>query len=297
MRTDLHLKTQAELVADCQAFLNDTGISLASATQYKEAVNYAIRMWAGRVVVPSMYVLSFAAGVYDFALPRYIKPPFVIEILTSSSGLYYGGPVGNSSSDLSYQRITNYTVMPDGADGFTLRLGSIPYAQTGHITYWSENTVLPTGSPTLTSTIQSSDTSATITLANMPELNDNGFAKIETEWVAYNGLSRTATGFVVSNLVRAFYETTAISHTSTTAVSFGVGVDKPSLWNQLYNQVAAYVHQLNVQKSTGEDGTRHQQLMSYHQQVADSWWRNTGYVGQRKTKVVLSSGALGPLLW
>lgn len=295
-RVDLHLKAQSELVADCQAFLNDTGITLATATQYKEAVNFAIRLWANRVIVPNRYTLSFATGTYDYALPRYIRPPFTVKILTTTIGLY-DSVAPAPTSDMAYQVVTNYTVDSDGNDGFTLRLGSIPYAQTGYILYYMENTVLPVGSPTVTTTIQSTDTSVTITLANMPEVNDNGFVKIDNEWMAYNGISRTATGFVLSNLVRAYWETAAASHTSTTAVSFGVGVDRPGLWNQLYNQAAAYVHQLNVQKSTGEDSTRHQQLMSYHQGIADNWWRQNGYVSPRKTKLVLQAAAIGPLAW
>lgn len=295
-RTDLHLKSQTELVADCQAYLNDTGITLATATQYKEAVNYAVRMWAKRVVIPSRYSITFATGTYDYALPRYIKPPFVIKILTSSTGLY-DGSAGATSSDMSYQTVTNYTVDSDGNDGFTLRLSSIPYAQSGYILYWSENSVMPTGSATVSSTIQSGDTSVIIAMSSVPEVNDNVLLKIDNEWIQANGITRGSTTFTLSNLVRAYWETAAASHTSTTAVSFGVGVDTPALWNQLYNQVGAYIHQLNVQKSTGEDSTRHQQLMSYHQGLADNWWRQNGYVTPRKTKIILSSAALGPILW
>jgi hypothetical protein len=295
MRTSLYLKAQSELVADCQAYLNDTGITLASATQYKEAVNYAIRLWAGRVIIPNTYTLSLTDGVYTYALPRYIKPPITVKAQTTLTGFYPSTVL--TTTDATYEDVAGYTIEPDGNDGFTLRLSTYPYAANAFIIYYMENTVLPTGSPTVTSNITSSDTSVSITLSSMPELGDSGFVKIDNEWIAYSGISRGSSGFTLSNLVRAYWETTAASHTSSTAVSFGIGADRPSLWNQLYNQVAAYVHNLNIQKSTGEDSTRHQQLMQYHQQLADNWWRQNGYVTPRKAKLVLSPNALGSMLW
>jgi hypothetical protein len=220
-----------------------------------------------------------------------------VQILSSVSSLYGDfAPTGDTTTS-TWKDVDNFTVDPDGNDGFELRFTSPPYTQSGRIIYQMENTVLPTGSPTVSTTINSSITTLIIALASMPELYDSGFMKIETEWMAYNNLDRGASTFTTDSLVRAFYGTTAASHASTTAISFGVGVDNPQLWNQMQHQVAAYVHQLNVQKSTGEDSTRHQQLMSYHQQIADDWWRRHGYVGQRKGRLKLGAGALGPQLW
>jgi len=299
MRTELYPKTAAELLAFCEARNNDDTPTLATSTQYYAAINEAIRMWGRRVVVPRLYSLpdGFTAGVYEYAIPSYVTPPFRLEI-RSTAYSPFNIQITDNDTNTTWMPLAGYMLEPAGDGTYKLRLGSSPYSEDGRIIYYADNGVMITGSVTVGTTFNSTATSAILTVSSSPEVGDHGVFKVDTEWMSYDGVTRTsASSYTLLNLTRALYGTTAASHNSTTAVAFGCVVDDQRLWVQLADYVTAYVHALNLHKSTSEDASRHEKLMSFYQQKADNFWRMSGYVSQRKGQMQLSSRAIGGYAW
>jgi hypothetical protein len=300
MRTSLYLKSQTELLADIEARMTDTGNVLATEPQYYAALSEGIRMWEGRVATPRLYAIpgGFASGTFEYTLPGYIRPPFIVQIQTSTFG-YLGVVLVEEDENFTWDTLVGWSVEPKADGTWLLRLPSSPYSQSGRIIWFADNGPLPATIPTLADGLTATSTSATIAVSGGPDLSESGMVKIDTqEWVAYSGITRTSTTeYILNNLVRGLYGTEAAVHDVGDVVHWGVAADNSKLWVQLYDYVAAYVHALQLHKSTTEDTSRHEKLMSYYTTKAENFWRNEGYVSQRKGRRVLSAGALGSLVW
>jgi hypothetical protein len=299
VRTSLYLKTQAELLAEIEGRMTDTGNALATDAQYHAAINEAIRMWGGRVVTPQIHELtgSFSSGTYEYTLPSYIRPPFRLQIKASTYA-YLGVQVLDDDNNYTWHDLVAYEIEPTAAGGFKLRLATSPMTEGGRIIWYAENAVMPTTAVTLTSTINAAATSIAITVSGPPDIGSYGNIKIENEWLSYSDVTRTsATSYTLTGCVRGLYGTVAASHNSAVAVVWGVAVDDPRLWVQMYDYVAAYIHAMQLHKSTIEDMGRHEKLMSYYQQKADSFWRKEGYVSQRSGRMRLTGLGIGGITW
>lgn len=307
MRTNVFLKTQQTILADVKARMDDSGSALATDAQYYLAINEAIRMWGSRVTLPRYYSLptGFISGTYEYSLPSYINPPFRIQV-KSHVYSYESLPVSEGDTNVTWHDIAGYDVEPNSAGGWNLRLPTTPYTGDARILYFAENgpinTLTPYTGAVVTATISSSATTGNVLWTTTePEIGETGYFKIESEWISYAGVDRDLGGSAVtsvhSNLVRGLYDSTAASHTTTTAVSIGVAVDDQRLWVQLYDYVAAYIHGFQLHKATTEDASRHEKLMSYFQQKADNFWRMSGYVGQRRPRMLLTPQGVGTLTW
>lgn len=296
LRTTLFLKTQSELRDECESYLNDSTNQLATTTQYYEAINRALSLWAGRVLIPHLYEFSFGSGDFEYALPSYIRRPFTIEIRTP---IYGYPPIEQDGEDAyTWQDFVGYGVRPNGEGGYDLHLQSYPYAESGRITWLAENGRFPTMALTTSGSLTSTSTSVTVVVSSSPPINDAGYIKIEDEWLAYAGVTRTsATSYTLQNLIRGLYGTSAASHNSGVTVLWGIGVDDERLWQQLYDRVGSFVHHLNLHKSTTEDFSRHEKLYVEMKEAANRFWRQEGYVSQRTPRLVLTRGAIGPMPW
>lgn len=296
MRLDLHLKTQSDLRDEVEAYLNDSTNQLATAAQYYECINRALGLWSKRVVAPQLYEFDFAAGIFDYALPRYIRRPFYIEIRKTIFGLH--GVQLDIDDTFSWQDFVAYDVKPNGTGGFDLHLHSYPYAESGRITWFAENGPVPTGSPVTNGSTTSTATSVVVTVSASPFINDSGYIKIGSEWMSYAGVTRTsATSYTLTNLIRGLYGTTAATHNTASAVLWGIAVDDDRLWQQLYDRAGSYVHMLNLHKSTVEDTNRHEKLLVLMRDAADNFWVREGYVSQRAPRFVPKRGSLGAMPW
>jgi hypothetical protein len=299
MRTDFYLKTLSEIQGEAEARLTDSGNTLATDAQYVAAINEGIRMWGRRVTSPRYYAISggLISGTYEYTLPSYISPPLILEIRSTAFN-QYGAQVSSGSDGFTWHQLAGYTLRPNSTGGWTLRLPSTPYSEDAQITWWAENGPLLTTAPTVTTTISSTATSVLITTSSSPEIGESGFIKIDVEWMSYAGVTRTsASSYTLNNLTRALFGTIAASHTSTTAISLGVAVDDQRLWTQLLDYVTGYVHALQLHKATTEDTSRHEKLMSFYNQKAENFWRDSGYLGQRRGSLQMTPRALGSTSW
>ncbi len=301
MRTSLYLKTQAQILSDCKTRLTDSGNVLATDAQYYAAINEGLLMWHGRVVIPHVYDLAdgFTNGVFEYALPSYITPPITVMIRATTYN-YWGAqtPTEGDNTNLTWMPISGYTLEPTETGGYNLRLSSTPYTDDVRIFWWGVNGPMPTAPVTLTNTEAADATTIELTVSSSPEVGDSGFVKIEQEYIFYGGIIRTsATAYTLTNCVRGVFASVAASHNSTTAVVWCAAVDNTKLWAQLYDYVTYYVHGLQMHKGTGEDIGRHEKLMSFFKQSADSFWRKEGYISQRRGSNQQTSRGLGDISW
>lgn len=253
MRTDLYLKTLADIQGEAEARLTDTGNTLATDAQYAAAINEGIRGWGKRVAIPRYHSLSggVTSGSYEYTLPSYIVPPIILEIRSTAYNPYGVQVASNPDTGFTWHQLAGYALRPSSTGGWTLRLPSSPYSENVQIVWWSENGPLLASAPTITTTITSTSTSVILTVSSSPEIGESGFVKIEAEWMSYAGVTRTsATSYTLNNLTRALFGTVAASHTSSTAVNFGVAVDDQRLWTQLLDYVTSYVHAIQLHKAT-----------------------------------------------
>lgn len=281
-----------------EARLTDASNALALDAQYYAGISEGVRLWEGHVAIPHLYSLSsgFAAGIFEYTLPSYIRAPFILQIKTAVFGLM--GVQINTDDTVDWIDVAGYEIEPTAAGGWNIRLQSYPYAEDGRIQWFSSNGPVPATIPTLTSGITSSDTSIALTVTSAPDLNDSGYVKIENEYLAYGGLTRTSTtSYTLLNCVRGLYGSTAASHNSATSCTWCVAADDMKLWIQLLDYVSAYAHALQLHKATAEDSSRHEKLMSFYQSRADNFWKLHGYVSQRKPRLVLTQRGLGAMPW
>ena len=295
-RLELYLRTQAELIAELERSLNDSNHELGTPAQLLDSLNDGLRNWAKRVVTPQIYPLDFASGIFEYALPSYLRAPFVVQIKSTVFGVF-GEQSDADTNTYTWGTVAGYDIEPDGLGGNVLRLQAYPYAQAGRILWYADNGPVPTSAVTLSSDITAADTSIALTVAGAPDINQSGYFKFESEWASYSSLTRTSdSAYTATGCVRGLYGTLPAAHVATTVVQWGVAADDMRLWTQLLDHARAYVHSINLHKSTSEDGSRHEKLMSYYQTKADNFWRMQGYISQRKGSLLLKSAALGPYL-
>jgi hypothetical protein len=296
VRTTLFLKTASEVRDEVEDYLNDSDNLLATAPQYLSTVQRAVSLWGRRVVIPHYYAFDMGSGVYEYELPSYIRRPF--RVLVRQPIRNFPIAAGDEEDNSYYwDEFVAYDVHSNGSGGTTLHLHTPPGADSARIEWFAENGGFPT-TPTVSTTITSSDTSVIVASSAYHQINDAGYFKCEAEWVAYAGLgTKTNSVFTATNLIRGVYGTTAGSHVSTTAINWGIGVDDQRLWQQLYDRVASFIHLLNMQKSTGEDANRHEKLFVAFRDMADNFWRREGYTTQASPRFIPKRRSMGIYPW
>ncbi len=120
----LYLRSQADLLADIQAKLRDSGQARWTATEIYHALNRALDDWHGRVSVADSYELpngwpndQFEVTLEDW-LPDDVQPQaqWPVDPL-----------LPNESTISTWKDISSYAVEPAGDGTRTLRLNMVPY--------------------------------------------------------------------------------------------------------------------------------------------------------------------------
>jgi hypothetical protein len=295
MRTQLTLKTFAEVRDECEEYLNDSNNQLATVNQYLGAINRAISLWDKRVLVPQIYSLSLQNGVYEYSLPAHIATPFSMEISRSIYGPGY--PTG-SDGTIVWQEFNSYDVRPNAEGGFTLRINAYADSREANIIWYAPNGPSPREA-TVHTAIDSDDTLLlTIDTDQTHVVRPSGYLKLNDEYIAYGNVARAGAGVISAlNLLRGQYQSGADSHAEDDEIHWCIAVDDDRLWQQLYDRVAQFVHTAAWQKSTSEDAARHEKAMVFHRDAADTFWRKEGYVSQRGVRLNIKQGALGQYPW
>lgn len=273
----IRVRTQYELYLELRRRLRDTSDARWSAVEKYDALNYAILSWGTRVLVPYVYTISggWVTTTRQYTLPDYVRGKIDPQIKVGSNDYW--------------EAITSYEIFPDTGTGTLLTLAFYPRTDTARVLWWAENSMVPNVVTTLNTTISSSDTSL-ITDTTAP-VGDAGFVKIGNEWMQYSGITIGTSTTTLNNLVRACFDTTAASHTSTASVYWGVAVHRDDLYIQLLDQASAHLHSMLITDGAAHEMEAHQWNLRYYQQRADEFWRR--YAPARSPKMVLGRNAIG----
>lgn len=273
----IRVQTQYELIQQLKRRTRDTSDNRWSAVEKYDAINYAILSWGKRVLVPYVYTISggWVSSTRQYTLPDYIHPPIDPQIKRGSNDYW--------------ELLTSYELSTDTGTGTLLTLAFYPSSDTARVIWWDVNSTVPTTVATVSTTISSSDTTLITSATDL--VADNGFIKIDNEWIQYSGKTIGTSTTTLNNLVRACFDTTAASHTSSTSIYWGVGAHRDDLYVQLLDQATAHLHSLLITDGAAHEMEAHQFNMRYYQQRADEFWRR--YAPLRSPKMVLSRQAIG----
>lgn len=286
------LRTQTEILSQLETLLMDTANERWSDANIYAAMNLALDQWRGRVLIPYVYTVSsgFVAGTYEYALPDFVDGPITPQDKEYVGDWYY--LTGLSADSLSWQNLLEYTVEPTTAGGRVLRFSFQPTESDGRILWWGSNGPVPTSLPVTSATIDSDDTS--VTLTTKPTLNRSGFVKIDSEWLQYAGITEAATTLTLTNLVRGLNGTTAASHTGGATVTWGIAMDNEGLLRQVLDQARAHLMEMWLSNPSSRETAHYEKQMVYYQGRADAFWRR--YVSKRPTRFTLSRMGVGPIV-
>lgn len=295
----LILRSQDALLSELKEEVGIGGSGgLWSDSNIYRALNRAVRKWAGKVVLPRLYSVSggFTSSSWSYSLPRYIRGDIDVEIYRSNTWNQ------NAESDTTGTWTTVFagTIEPSDENGETavFRFHTAPYTQSGRIKWWVENGPIPTNStdlPLLSSGITDSD--VTLVIDQTPTIGDNGWVKVDGEYISYAGVTRGATTISLLNCERGLWGSTAAAHDAADTVYWCVAADDERLWEQLTHQTLANLHESKLHRGTVQDRRAHQEMVNYEQERADRFWTMNGYVTQRRPRMELSQQALGALPW
>jgi len=186
-----------------------------------------------------------------------------------------------------------FDIEPDGDGGQVIRFSYSPSSDEGRVIWWNPNGAVPLSIPTLNASIVAGDTSLVIASV-VTDIEPAGYAKIETEWIHYAGVTEGASTTTLAGLTRGVNGTTAASHNSSTNVEWGVGAHRDDLFGQMYNYVRSHLHGLYLTDAAESERAQHERLSLYYKQLADEYWRR--YMPARKPKIRLDSRGTGPLM-
>ncbi len=285
----VHLRSQDKILSDIETLMRDTSNDRWTDIEIYYALNMALNTWHGIVLVPHLYtgISAWTSGTYEYDLPAYVAQshirPQMEQVVTNYPGLSYADGTATTWVD-----VVGYSIEPDGAGNYDLRWSVPPFSVDARILYWASNgqvpAVLVANQPALDANITTTSTSMVLDSV-VADIGQSGFAKIGTEWIQWSGVSDDGSNTTLSNLLRGLDGTTAAAHTSGTDVFWGVAVDDVRLYQQLYDQMRAYLHELFLTDASSQERGHHERQVSFYQQRADNFWKRYSVSYQRKIKL------------
>jgi hypothetical protein len=295
MITEIHLRTQAEIRTNVKNRLRDSTSERWKTTPVDEvymAMNEAIVNWGSRVRTPFVYTITngLTPGTWDYSIPSYVVQPMDLQQRYWPGMQDWG--INISSVSEMWIDVPAWELTPDGDGTQTLHLGAYPYAEDARIVYWPMQSPVPVATSTtyLAAGGISSSSATTLTLDTAVVVADNGYVKIDEEWIQYRGTTNTSGVMTLDNLVRGIKNTTATTHDASTVVYWGIAVHDPALYQQLLYQTLATLHSLFVTAPSPTDTEHYMNQARMYMQLANEQWRNI--VPMRQPKQRLSRGAL-----
>lgn len=288
---DIYVRSQDNLLSLIKDQVDDATNTRWTDARMYAAINRAIDTWHGRVLVPYVYTLSdgWTAGTFEYTLPDYMSIKGIQPQIRRyrDEVAYYLAESGDGDT---WANIDAFTVERNTSGGYTLRLDNSEYSVDGRILWWGNNGHVNTSPAVLGANIDSDDTSLT-TSAKPLNIGRTGYVKIDDEWIGYQDISEGSASWTLSNLSRGLFDTTAASHTTSDTVYWGVAVDDVRLFQQLMDQVRAFMMEYHMMNSSSRETTHYEKQMVYYQDRADSFWKS--YVPSRKPRMRLTRMAYG----
>jgi len=251
--------------------VRDTGHARWTAVEKYTALNDVLSSWKEKVVSPHIYTITdgWAASDYDYALPAYVRPPIVPQLLRRTPSDNY---VSDSLTS-TWQDVPGWEVEPDGAGAYVLRLYSPPRTLEGRVLFYAPNSRVPTtGTLPVTSGSTAAD-ATTMLISTAIIVDDIGYVKVDSEYIGYAGVTRGTSTTTLLNLERALFGSTAAVHNTATTVYWCVAMDDMRLDGLLFDQWRVALHEYFIQDGGTHERTSHEKAMGWHQQLADAFWK------------------------
>lgn len=283
------LRAQTDILAEFRKRMRDPSGDNArwSDGEIYDAINIALYEWDGRVQVPRYYDIDFVSGTYEYTLPSYID---TAHLDIQAQRTIWGLEIDGDAWETVYEDVVAWHVIPSSTGGQTVVIESRVNTVDGRLIWWGHNGELPTTIPATEEEIDDDDTSVELDALVTP-LGRVGYVKINEEWIGYSGYTDDGSNTTLTNLVRNLDGTTADTHTSGSDVDFGVAVPTDRLWQQLFNQVGAYLHLLFITDGSSTETETHERMLGYFKEEVRDFWKS--WVPIRPAKMKLSRAALG----
>ena len=281
----VYLRDQEKIHGDISYRIRDTGNKRWTSEEIYRAMNDSLSLWWGKVLIPRLYtgISSWTAGTYAYSLPDYVTAPLVpqAESATSRSGVSYVDGTAETWTD-----VPGFSLEPDGTGGHDLRFEFPPYSLDARVLYYGNNGLVPVTAPALNAELTTAATSLVLdTVVN--DIGRTGYVKVGNEYIEYAGVSDDGSNTTLSNLVRGMYEGVDATHAAATTVKFCVAVDDHRLWQQLYDQMRAYLHELFLTDASSQERSHHERQVSFYQGRADNFWKQ--YTSGYNPRMLLSN--------
>ncbi len=268
-----HLRPQNTIQSELEARLRDTSNARWTDAELYRSINDAILRWSGRVSLPFVYTITGGGvnGTVEYSLPDYMGKRIQPQRRVYASYVNED----DETYEFVWADVQGYSVEPDGAGGQKLRLqwdeGALGTTSDARILWWGEQGTIPVTIPTVQTTINSTATS--LILSAIVDIGQSGYVYVDKEWIEYSGFSDNGTYTTLTNLVRGINNTTAASHTQSSAsVYFGIAMPELRLLENLYFQSMANAYAYGLTDSNETERTRYEWNMRYYQQLADEFW-------------------------
>lgn len=287
---NLFARSQLQLRTDILTLLDDTSNARWTDAQVYTAINQALAMWGGRVLVPHLYQpasYAWSNDTYEYALPawmdeKYIQPQMKRKIPTDAHTVPYNTE--------TWVDVPGWNVEPTETEGRKLRFTTIPFAVDARIIYWSQQPQVFTTIPTFSSNFLSASTTASFTANATNSYPGIAYFKTEDEFFLGTFSTRIA-GYITYNVVtRGMFNTFTDTANSGTSVYVAVVVPEERLFVQLMDQAMAILHRMRFALAAPEERDVHSQMVQLYQSQADKFWRS--WTPNRPIKARLDRRAL-----
>lgn len=272
---NLYARSQLQLRTEILTMLDDTSNARWTDSQVYYAINQALSMWSGRVLVPHLYQptsYEWDNNTYEYSLPawvdeRYIQPQMERQIP------YNGYPITTDGTE-TWVDVPGFSVEPTTTGGRKLRFQTMPFAVSARIIYWSQAPKVFTTIPTLSSQFLSNATSIVLTANATDSYPGICYLKTEDEFLLATYNTRAAATITYDVVSRGLFNTFTDTANSATSVYMAVVVPEERLFVQLHDQAMAILHRMRFGLAAPEERTVHSQMVQLYQSQADKFWRS-----------------------
>lgn len=272
---NLHARSQLQLRTEILTMLDDTSNARWSDAQVYAAINQALAMWGGRVLVPHLYQptdYSWNNNTYEYTLPAWIDEKYITPQMEREIP-YNGYPLTTDGTE-TWVDVPGFTVEPTATGGRKLRFETMPFAVNARILFWTSPSQVFTTVPTLSTSLTSVATSIVITANATNAYPGFLYLKTEDEFLEGTYSTRAAGTITYSITARGLFNTFTDAATSGTNVYAAVVVPDERLFVQLHDQAMAVLHRMRFGLAAPEERSVHGQMVQLYQSQADKFWRS-----------------------
>jgi hypothetical protein len=288
---NLFARGQVQLRTDILTLLDDTSNARWTDAQVYTAINQALSMWGGRVLVPHLYQptdYSWDNNTYEYTLPAWLDGRYITPQMRRVIP-YNGYPLTSDGTE-TWVDIPGFSIEPTTGEGRKLRFQSMPFDVDARILYWTQQPQVFTTLPTFTSNFTSAATTASFSANATNQYPSAAYFKTEDEFFFGTYSTRAAGNITYTVAARGLFSAFTDTANSGTSVQMAVVVPDERLFVQLMDSAMAILHRMRFGLASPEERSVHGQMIQLYQAQADKFWRS--WTPNRPIKMRLDRRAL-----